>query len=109
MSNNKSTKGVAENILALFFIIITGVINTGLTFSLSWNLFMPQVFGLPVISISVAVAIAYLVSILTVGLANAPKDSEGNYLPTDYYAYFGKLLYCWIAYGVIYLATNIYF
>ena len=109
MDNNKSSKGFSESILEVLFIIITGVINTGLTFSLSWNLFMPQVFGLPVISISVAVAIAYLVSILTVGLANAPKDSDGNYLPIDYYAYFSKLLYCWIAYGVIYLATNIYF
>ena len=109
MSDSKSSERIAGSILKLLFIIITGVINTGLTFSLSWNLFMPQVYGLPVISISVAVAIAYLVSILTVGLTNAPKDSEGNYLPTDYYAYFGKLLYCWIAYGVIYLATNIYF
>ena len=84
-------------------------LNTGLSLSMSWNLFMPQYFHLPKLSVLIAICVSSLLSLLTVGLVTVQRDNDGKTLPDDYSVFIARLIYPWIMFSVIWIATSIYY
>ena len=84
-------------------------LNMGLSLSMSWNLFMPQYFHLPKLSVLIAICVSSLLSLLTVGLVVVQRDSEGKPLPVQGDVFVAKLVYPWIMFLVIWIATSIYY
>ena len=100
---------VILGLLKLVALTLISALNTGLSLSMSWNLFMPQYFHLPKLSVLIAICVSSLLSLLTVGLVTVQRDSEGNTLPDDYNILIAKLIYPWLMFSVIWIATSIYY
>ena len=100
---------VILGLLKLVALTLFSALNTGLSLSMSWNLFMPQYFHLPKLSVLIAICVSALLSLLTVGLVTVQRDSDGNTLPVDYNVLISKLIYPWLMFSVIWIATSIYY
>lgn len=108
---NTKTSGdlVILGLLKLVALTLISALNTGLSLSMSWNLFMPQYFHLPKLSVLIAICVSALLSLLTVGLVTVQRDSDGNTLPDDSNILISKLIYPWLMFLVIWIATSIYY
>ena len=109
MSNKTSGEIVILGLLKMIALTMIGALNTGLSLSMSWNLFMPQYFHLPKLSVLIAICVSSLLSLLTVGLVVVQRDSEGQPLPVQGDVFAAKLVYPWIMFLVIWIATSIYY
>lgn len=96
-------------LLKVVALTLFSALNTGLSLSMSWNLFMPQYFHLPKLSVLIAICVSALLSLLTVGLVTVQRDSDGNTLPNDSNILIAKLIYPWLMFSVIWIATSIYY
>ena len=96
-------------LLKVVALTLFSALNTGLSLSMSWNLFMPQYFHLPKLSVLIAICVSALLSLLTVGLVTVQRDSEGNPLPVQEDVLVAKLIYPWLMFLVIWIATSIYY
>lgn len=97
------------SLLKVVALTLIRALNTGLSLSMSWNLFMPQYFHLPKLSVLIAICVSSLLSLLTVGLVTVQRDSGGNTLPDDYNILIARLIYPWLMFSVIWIATSIYY
>lgn len=97
------------SLLKAVALTLISALNTGLSLSMSWNLFMPQYFHLPKLSVLIAICVSALLSLLTVGLVTVQRDSDGNTLPYDYNILIARLIYPWLMFSVIWIATSIYY
>lgn len=109
MSNKTSGEIVILGLLKVVALTMIGALNTGLSLSMSWNLFMPQYFHLPKLSVLIAICVSSLLSLLTVGLVIVQRDSEGKPLPVQEDVLVAKLIYPWLMFLVIWIATSIYY
>ena len=110
MLGNKTSGGlIIIGLLKVVALTLISALNTGLSLSMSWNLFMPQYFHLPKLSVLIAICVSALLSLLTVGLVTVQRDSDGNTLPVDYNVLISKLIYPWLMFLVIWIATSIYY
>ena len=109
LENKTNGELVILGILKLVALTLVSALNTGLSLSMSWNLFMPQYFHLPKLSVLIAICVSALLSLLTVGLVVVQRDSVGNTLPVDYNVLVSKLIYPWLMFSVIWIATSIYY
>ena len=109
MSNKTSGEIVILGLLKMIALTLIGALNTGLSLSMSWNLFMPQYFHLPKLSVLIAICVSSLLSLLTVGLVTVQRDSEGKPLPVQEDVLVAKLIYPWLMFLVIWIATSIYY
>ena len=100
---------VILGLLKVVALTLISALNTGLSLSMSWNLFMPQYFHLPKLSVLIAICVSALLSLLTVGLITVQRDSDGNTLPYDSNIFVSKLIYPWLMFSVIWIATSIYY
>ena len=96
-------------LLKVVALTLISALNMGLSLSMSWNLFMPQYFHLPKLSVLIAICVSSLLSLLTVGLVTVQRDNDGNTLPDDYNILIAKLIYPWLMFSVIWIATSIYY
>ena len=96
-------------LLKVVALTLFSALNTGLSLSMSWNLFMPQYFHLPKLSVLIAICVSSLLSLLTVGLVVVQRDSEGLPLPVQEDVIVAKLIYPWLMFLVIWIATSIYY
>ena len=96
-------------LLKVVALTLISALNTGLSLSMSWNLFMPQYFHLPQLSVLIAICVSSLLSLLTVGLVVVQRDSEGKPLPVQDDVLVAKLIYPWLMFLVIWIATSIYY
>lgn len=108
---NTKTSGdlVILGLLKLGALTLISALNTGLSLSMSWNLFMPQYFHLPKLSVLIAICVSSLLSLLTVGIVIVQKDADGKTLPVQGDVLVAKLIYPWIMFSVIWIATSIYY
>ena len=108
---NTKTNGdlVILGLLKLVALTLFSALNTGLSLSMSWNLFVPQYFHLPKLSVLIAICVSALLSLLTVGLVTVQRDSDGNTIPNDSNILIAKLIYPWLMFSVIWIATSIYY
>ena len=109
MSNKTSIDLAILGILKVIALTLIGALNMGLSLSMSWNLFMPQYFHLPKLSVLIAICVNSLLSILTVGLVIVQRDSEGRPLPVQGDVFVAKLIYPWLMFLVIWIATSFYY
>lgn len=109
MSNKTSGELVILGLLKMVALTMISALNIGLSLSMSWNLFMPQYFHLPKLSVLIAICVSSLLSLLTVGLVTVQRDSEGQPLPVQGDVFVAKLVYPWIMFLVIWIATSIYY
>ena len=109
MSNKTSGEIVILGLLKVVALTMIGALNTGLSLSMSWNLFMPQYFHLPKLSVLIAICVSSLMSLLTVGLVIVQRDSEGKPLPVQEDVLVAKLIYPWLMFLVIWIATSVYY
>lgn len=109
MNNKTSGELIILGLLKLVALTLISALNTGLSLSMSWNLFMPQYFHLPKLSVLIAICISSLLSILTVGLVVVKKDVNGKTLPVQGDVLVAKLIYPWIMFSIIWIATSIYY
>ena len=110
MSNQSLSKDlVILGLLKLVALTLISALNTGLSLSMSWNLFMPQYFHLPKLSVLIAICSSALLSLLTVGLLVVQRDSEGKPLLVQSDVLVAKLIYPWLMFSVIWIATSIYY
>ena len=109
MSNKTSGEIVILGLLKVVALTLFGALNTGLSLSMSWNLFMPQYFHLPKLSVLIAICVSSLLSLLTVGLVVVQKDVNGKTLPVQGDVLIAKLIYPWLMFSVIWIATSIYY
>ena len=108
--NTKTSGGlIILGLLKVVALTLIGALNTGLSLSMSWNLFMPQYFHLPKLSVLIAICVSSLLSLLTVGLVIVQRDSEGKPLPVQGDVFVAKLIYPWLMFLVIWIATSIYY
>ena len=96
-------------LLKVVALTLISALNMGLSLSMSWNLFMPQYFHLPKLSVLIAICVSSLLSLLTVGLVTVQRDSEGKPLPVQGDVFVAKLIYPWLMFLVIWIATSIYY
>ena len=96
-------------LLKVVALTLFSALNTGLSLSMSWNLFMPQYFHLPQLSVLIAICVSSLLSLLTVGLVVVQRDREGKPLPVQGDVLIAKLIYPWLMFSVIWIATSIYY
>ena len=108
---NTKTSGdlIILGLLKVVALTLIGALNTGLSLSMSWNLFMPQYFHLPKLSVLIAICVSSLLSLLTVGLVAIQKDADGKTIPVQSDVFVAKLIYPWIMFLVIWIATSIYY
>lgn len=108
---NTKTSGdlVILGLLKLVALTLISALNTGLSLSMSWNLFVPQYFHLPKLSVLIAICVSSLLSLLTVGLVIVQKDADGKTLPVQGDVLAAKLIYPWLMFSVIWIATSIYY
>ena len=108
---NTKTSGdlVILGLLKVVALTLISALNTGLSLSMSWNLFMPQYFHLPKLSVLIAICVSSLLSLLTVGLVVVQRDNEGKPLPVQGDVLVAKLVYPWIMFSVIWIATSVYY
>ena len=97
------------SLLKVVALTLIRALNTGLSLSMSWNLFMPQYFHLPKLSVLIAICVSALLSLLTVGLVTVQRDNDGKTLPDDYSILIARLIYPWLMFSVIWIATSIYY
>lgn len=109
MSNKTSGEIVILGLLKVVALTMIGALNTGLSLSMSWNLFMPQYFHLPKLSVLIAICVSSLLTLLTVGLVIVQRDSEGKPLPVQEDVLVAKLIYPWLMFLVIWIATSFYY
>lgn len=109
MNTKTSGELVILGLIKLVALTLFSALNTGLSLSMSWNLFMPQYFHLPKLSVLIAICVSSLLSLLTVGLVVVQRDSDGNTLPVDYNVLISKLIYPWFMFSVIWIATSVYY
>ena len=110
MSNQSLSKDlVILGLLKVVALTLIGTLNTGLSLSMSWNLFMPQYFNLPKLSVLIAICVSALLSLPTVGLLVVQRDSEGKPLLVQGGVLVAKLIYPWLMFSVIWIATSIYY
>ena len=109
MNTKTSGELVILGLIKLVALTLFSALNTGLSLSMSWNLFMPQYFHLPKLSVLIAICVSSLLSLLTVGLVVGQRDSDGNTLPVDYNVLISKLIYPWFMFSVIWIATSVYY
>ena len=109
MSNKTSIDLAILGLLKVVALTLIGALNTGLSLSMSWNLFMPQYFHLPKLSVLIAICVSSLLSLLTVGLVAIQKDADGKTIPVQSDVFVAKLIYPWIMFLVIWIATSIYY
>ena len=110
MSNQSLSKDlVILGLLKVVALTLISALNTGLSLSMSWNLFMPQYFHLPKLSVLIAICVSALLSVLTVGLVVVQKDADGNTLPVQGDVIVAKFIYPWLMFSVIWIATSIYY
>lgn len=109
LENKTNGELVILGILKLVALTLVSALNTGLSLSMSWNLFMPQYFHLPKLSVLIAICVSALLSLLTVGLVVVQRDSEGLPLPVQDDVIVAKLIYPWLMFLVIWIATSIYY
>lgn len=96
-------------LLKVVALTLISALNTGLSLSMSWNLFMPQYFHLPQLSVLIAICVSSLLSLLTVGLVVVQKDADGNTLPVQGDVLIAKFIYPWLMFSIIWIATSIYY
>ena len=108
---NTKTSGdlIILGLLKVVALTLIGALNTGLSLSMSWNLFMPQYFHLPKLSVLIAICVSSLLSLLTVGLVIVQKDADGKTIPVQSDVLIAKLIYPWLMFLVIWIATSIYY
>ena len=109
MNNKTSGDLVILGLLKVVALTLFSALNTGLSLSMSWNLFMPQYFHLPKLSVLIAICVSSLLSLLTVGLVIVQKDADGKTLPVQGDVIAAKLIYPWLMFLVIWIATSIYY
>ena len=109
MSNKTNGDLIILGLLKVVALTLIGALNTGLSLSMSWNLFMPQYFHLPKLSVLIAICVSSLLSLLTVGLVAIQKDADGKTIPVQSDVFVAKLIYPWIMFLVIWIATSIYY
>ena len=109
MNTKTNNDLVILGLLKLVALTLISALNTGLSLSMSWNLFMPQYFHLPKLSVLIAICVSSLLSLLTVGLVIVQRDSEGKTLPVQGDVLVAKLIYPWLMFLVIWIATSIYY
>lgn len=109
LENKTSGELVILGLLKLVAMTLISALNTGLSLSMSWNLFMPQYFHLPKLSVLIAICVSSLLSLLTVGLIVVQKDDNGKTLPVQGDVLVAKLIYPWIMFSIIWIATSIYY
>ena len=109
MSNKTNGDLIILGLLKVVALTLIGALNTGLSLSMSWNLFMPQYFHLPKLSVLIAICVSSLLSLLTVGLVAVQKDADGKTIPVQPDVLVAKLIYPWIMFLVIWIATSIYY
>lgn len=109
MNNRTSGEIITLGLLKLVALTLIGALNAGLSLSMSWNLFMPQYFQLPKLSVLIAICVSSLVSLLTVGLVVVQKDADGKTIPVQGDVLIAKIIYPWLMFSVIWIATSIYY
>lgn len=109
MNTKTSSDLVILGLLKVVALTLIGALNTGLSLSMSWNLFMPQYFHLPKLSVLIAICVSSLLSLLTVGLVAIQKDADGKTIPVQGDVLIAKLIYPWLMFSVIWIATSIYY
>ena len=102
---------VFNRIFFLFLSTIIIIVSRGVAASLSWNLFIPQFFGLPTLPTLLAIALSSLVILLAPnsmqgGSRPLPKESPERNLV---YIFGVSLVYPWVAYLIVLATTAIYF
>lgn len=98
-----------------FFVILVAtvvvVISQGIAVSLIWNMFVPELFGLPTLPILLAIALSSLLSVLIPNLATK-RDSSMSEKEHYIYLYgqlFTALIAPWIGYLMVLAATSLYY
>lgn len=109
MNTKTSGELVILGLLKVVALTLISALNTGLSLSMSWNLFMPQYFHLPKLSVLIAICVSSLLSLLTVGLVVVQKDANGKTIPVQGDVFVAKLIYPWIMFSIIWIATSIYY
>jgi hypothetical protein len=102
---------VFNKIFFLFLSTILIIVSRGVAASLSWNLFVPQFFGLPALPTLLAIALSSLVILL------APSSMQGGSRPLPeespernlVYIFGVSLIAPWVGYLVILATTAIYY
>lgn len=102
---------VFNKIFFLFLSTILIIVSRGAAASLSWNLFVPQFFGLPALPTLLAIALSSLVVLLAPssmqgGSRPLPEDSPERNLS---YIFGVSLITPWVGYLIILATTAIYY
>lgn len=95
----------------IFFLFLSSaliIVSRGVATSLSWNLFVPQFFGLPALPSLLAIALSSLVTLL------APSSMQGGARPLHEernleYIFGVSLIAPWVGYLIILATTAIYY
>ena len=98
-----------------FFVILVAtvvvVISRGIAVSLIWNMFVPELFGLPTLPVLLAIALSSLLSVLIPNVATK-RDSSASEKEQYIYLYgllFTAILTPWIGYLTVLVATSLYY
>lgn len=94
-------------IVGIFTLLIGAVISRAFAVSLTWNLFMPQFFGVSQLPVLIAIAIFSLLEILKPNLL--PKRDKDVDEKDLYKLFVLSYILPWTSYLVALLATSIYF
>ena len=109
LENKTNGELIIIGLLKVVALTLIGALNTGLSLSMSWNLFMPQYFHLPKLTVLIAICVSSLLSLLSVGSLVVQRDSEGKPLLVQGDVLVAKLIYPWLMFSVIWIATSIYY
>lgn len=82
-------------------------VNQGYALSLTWNLFVPQFFGLPQLPMLIAIAVVFLISVTRV--SNYKKPEKYTETKDLVFATFLPFVAPWFGYLCALLAVNLYF
>ena len=98
-----------------FFVILVAtvvvVISQGIAVSLMWNMFVPELFGLPTLPVLLAIALSSLLSVLIPSIS-PKRDSSISEKERYSYLYgqlFTALIAPWICYLTVLAATSLYY
>lgn len=102
---------VFNKIFFLFLSTILIIVSRGVAASLSWNLFVPQFFGLPALPTLLAIALSSMIVLL------APSSMQGGSRPLPeespernlIYVFGVSLIAPWVGYLIILASTAIYY
>jgi len=91
-------------VVLIFLLLI--IVSGGYAASLTWNLFVPQYFGLPQLPLALAISLVALIRIFISTDIDYREDktAKEKNLPIIL-----GLINPWVAYLIVLIATNIYF